>query len=293
MLFNPDPEDLIGKARHAQHEDIEVLDELTVRALAGAVNAGLKADDVLAGATHLPRETRRALRLLIDSGTKARERLLLANQRLIPWEIRRRGLAKRGLATRGLEIADLWQEGMIGLNRAIDTFDPDQGTFSTYAVWWIRQTVSRAIDNTGRIVRLPVHVEDARRSGRPDYEEFAARFDNVESIERLRSIRMGDASTDEGESAADVVGLDDLLMPAVSGHGATVADGAAVAWLLGKLTDRESDILSRRCGLFAPKETLEQIGQDFGVSRERIRQIEAEALQKLRRILGGGTAEAA
>ena len=285
MLYNNDHEDLFEKARQARVEDLDQLPDDTVRLLAETISAGQDAEASLARPRRLPRGTRRALLAVVDAGRAARERLLLANLRLIPWEIDR-----RNLYCRGMELTDLWQEGVIGLNRAIDTFDPDRAAFSTYAPFWIRQTVSRAIANTGRIVRLPVHVEEARRSGRDDYEEFAARFDNVESIDLFRMARRPESPIEDPDGDADIIEFADLVLPAIPGPSDAVVGDATVEWMLGQLTEKEAEILRRRNGIGGDPETLEEIGRSFGVTRERIRQIEKQAIAKLQRRLGNEAA---
>lgn len=285
MLNNPDPEDLFERDRQARAEDLDQLPDDTVRLLAETIAAGLDADAALAGPRRLPRGTRRALLAVADAGRTARERLLLANLRLIPWEIDR-----RNLHCRGMELSDLWQEGVIGLNRAIDTFDPNQGRMATYAPYWIRQAVSRAIAKTGRMVRLPVHVEDARRSGRDDYEEFAARFDNVESIDLFRMERQPESSIEDPDSDAEIIEFADTVLPAIPGPSDAVVGHATAEWMLDQLSPKEAEILRRRHGFDGDPETLEEIGRGFGVTRERIRQIEKKAIEKLHRRLGNETA---
>jgi RNA polymerase primary sigma factor len=229
---------------------------------------------------------------------QAKEALTRANLRLVVY------LARR-LHGRGLALGDLIQEGNIGLMRAVEKFDWRRGfKFATYASWWIRQAMTRAIADQGRTIRIPVHMGEtagqiarARRraaqvSGRePTSEELAAKLgmplEKVEAAQRLAREPLSlDAPIADGEEEdgriGDLVEDRDAVMPfdAVALAGLRQAAGR----VLSDLTPREERILRMRFGVGTSAEhTLEEVGRQFGVTRERIRQIEAKALAKLRK----------
>ena len=278
-----DQRDLIAKARRNRHEDLEVLDDTTVRVLGEAIQAGVAAKAALSR-RGLPVATQAALHSQIAVAEAARERLVLANLRLVPWVIQRRGLQKRSL---GLDASDLWQEGVIGLMRAAEKFDPDRGAFSTYATWWIRQAVERSIDVKGRLVRQPVHVAGARRSFGSHSADTrrsiaaASRFDRIESLDQLAQEETPTDGVDDIDNVVDFVTRLDSIGPRLQEQVDAVLDANHVDQLLHSLSPREREIIKRRFGLNGPAETLEEIGPTFGVTRERIRQIEKRALTKL------------
>ena len=264
--------------------------------LAQQIEVGLYAQHLLDDPdTHLTRAMKRDLKILAKEGRKARAHLLEANLRLVV------SLAKR-YTGRGMPLLDLIQEGNLGLIRAMEKFDYSKGfKFSTYATWWIRQAITRGMADQSRTIRLPVHlVEQVNKLSRirremyqslgrePTNEELAEESGIPESkIEMLLRQSRDPVSLDMPVGADEEAPLGDFIEDAE----ATDAEDAVVSTLrhddvediINGLEQREQDVIRLRYGLTdgVPR-TLDQIGRQFGLSRERVRQIEREVMAKLR-----------
>jgi RNA polymerase primary sigma factor len=244
---------------------------------------------------HLSQAERQQLEECVQDGLQAREHLIKANTRLVV------SIAKKYIG-RGVPFLDLIQEGNLGLMKAVNKFEHERGfRFSTYATWWIRQTITRAIADQSRTIRVPVHMTDRIRSmykvshkmeqdlGRPPTsEELSGALEvDTERLEWMQQVSWSPISLespvgDEEESEFGMF-VEDELTPAPAQSTYETMMRERVQQVLSTLSPREERILRLRFGLEnGHPYTLEEVGQKFGLTRERIRQIEGKALRRLR-----------
>lgn len=244
-------------------------------------------------------EEEKAVAIRIKRGDEnAKKKLIESNLRLVI------SIAKRFFGSR-LSFSDLIQEGNVGLIKAIEKFDPDKDfKFSTYATWWIKQSITKAIADMTKHVRIPVHLIDEINSynkayqelfqklGRePTSKEIGLKLDfNIKKIKKLEEVIFGNVSLDaevgdDGkDSLGDLIEDKNTMRPDQFVERETVKKN--LEYILDMLDEREAKIIKMRYGIDGPKYTLEQVGEEFQVTRERVRQIEQKVLQKLKEHIG-------